>query len=41
MLAPNSQLWIEAGVIAGILARTQNFQPYQRKECLNDALIHI
>ncbi|TIX20255.1 MAG: type II toxin-antitoxin system VapC family toxin, partial [Mesorhizobium sp.] len=36
-----SQLWIEAGVISGILARTQNFQPYQRKECLNDALIYL
>ncbi|RUV82144.1 PIN domain-containing protein [Mesorhizobium sp. M1A.F.Ca.IN.020.06.1.1] len=41
LLTPDSQLWIEAGVIAGILARTQNFQPHQRKECLNDALIYL
>ncbi|RWE19396.1 MAG: PIN domain-containing protein [Mesorhizobium sp.] len=41
LLTPDSQIWIEAGVIAGILARTQNFQPHQRKECLNDALIYL
>jgi hypothetical protein len=28
-------------VVAGILARKQGFQPYQRKECLNDALIYL
>ena len=28
-------------LIAGILARTQGFQPHQRKECLNDALIFL
>ena len=41
LLTPDHQLWIEAGVIAGTLARTQNFQKHQRKECLNDALIYL
>lgn len=39
VLAPDPQIWAEAGLIAGTLARTQRFQPHQRKECLNDALI--
>lgn len=39
LLTPDAQSWTEAGLIAGVLARTQNFQPTQRKECLNDALI--
>ena len=39
LLAPDADIWADAGVIAGTLARTQAFQPYQRKECLNDALI--
>ncbi|EIM31130.1 type II toxin-antitoxin system VapC family toxin [Microvirga lotononidis] len=38
---PDEQTWIEAGLIAGILARTQGYQPHQRKECLNDALIYL
>ncbi len=32
---------MDAGVIAGTLARTQRFQPHQRKECLKDALIFL
>jgi len=39
ILEPNAQIWVDAGLIAGTLARTQTFQPHQRKECLNDALI--
>ena len=39
ILEPDAQAWIDAGLIAGTLARTQTFQPHQRKECLNDALI--
>lgn len=39
ILVPDEQVWTDAGVIAGMLARTQGFQPHQRKECLNDALI--
>lgn len=41
VLSPDSQTWAEAGLIAGTLARTQGFQPHQRKECLNDALIFL
>lgn len=41
VLVPDHQIWIDAGVIAGTLSRTQNFQKHQRKECLNDALIYL
>jgi predicted nucleic acid-binding protein len=41
LLTPDAQIWAEAGLIAGTLARTQNFQWHQRKECLNDALIFL
>jgi predicted nucleic acid-binding protein len=41
LLTPDAQIWADAGVIAGTLARTQHFQPAQRKECLNDALIFL
>ena len=39
LVTPDAQVWADAGVIAGTLARTQGFQPHQRKDCLNDALI--
>ncbi|MBI4922134.1 MAG: type II toxin-antitoxin system VapC family toxin [Devosia nanyangense] len=41
VLTPDAQIWTEAGLIAGTLARTQRFQRHQRKECLNDALIYL
>jgi len=41
LVTPDEQVWIDAGVIAGTLARTQGFQPHQRKDCLNDALIFL
>lgn len=41
LLTPDPEIWAEAGLIAGTLARTQNFQRHQRKECLNDALIFL
>jgi predicted nucleic acid-binding protein len=41
LVVPDAHIWADAGVIAGTLARTQGFQPYQRKECLNDALIFL
>ena len=28
-------------MVAGTLARTQGYQPHQRKACLNDALIFL
>jgi len=39
LLTPDAQVWTDAGLVAGTLARTQGFQPHQRKEMLNDALI--
>jgi predicted nucleic acid-binding protein len=39
LLTPDAEIWTEAGLAAGTLARTQNYQRHQRKECLNDALI--
>ena len=39
LLTPDADVWTDAGVIAGSLARTQGLQPYQRKDLLNDALI--
>ncbi len=41
LLTPDAETWTQAGVIAGTLARVQNFQPHHRKECLNDALIFL
>jgi predicted nucleic acid-binding protein len=41
LLVPDGEAWLEAGLIAGSLARTQGFQRHQRKECLNDALIFL
>ncbi len=41
LVTPDAQVWADAGVIAGTLARTQGWQPRQRKECLNDALIFL
>ncbi len=38
---PDAETWHLAGVVAGTLARTQGFQPQQRMECLNDALIYL
>ena len=41
LVTPDAQVWTDAGVVAGMLARTQGFQPHQRKECLNDTLIFL
>ena len=41
LVTPDAQVWTDAGVIAGTLARTQGFGPHQRKERLNDALIFL
>lgn len=41
LLTPDAQVWADAGLVAGTLARTQGYQPHQRKECLNDALIFL
>lgn len=39
--APDAEIWSAAGVLAGTLARLQGFQPHQRKDALNDALIYL
>ncbi|WP_241527397.1 MULTISPECIES: type II toxin-antitoxin system VapC family toxin [Sphingomonas] len=41
LLTPDPEIWVEAGLIAGTLARIQNYQRHQRKEALNDALIFL
>lgn len=41
VLNPSADIWVDAGLIAAALARTQGFQSHQRKECLNDALIML
>lgn len=41
LLTPDAETWAQAGLIAGALARTQNYQRHQRKESLNDALIFL
>jgi predicted nucleic acid-binding protein len=41
VLVPSERDWVEAGLLAGAVARCQNFQPRQRKELLNDALIYV
>lgn len=41
LVTPDRAMWADAGIIAGILARIQGYQPWQRKECLNDALVYL
>jgi predicted nucleic acid-binding protein len=41
LLTPDAQVLADAGLIAGTLARAQGFQPHQRKELFNDALIFL
>jgi len=39
VLAPEPLIWLEAGVLSGMLARLQQYSPDQRRHVLNDALI--
>jgi predicted nucleic acid-binding protein len=39
--APDAEVWAAAGITAGTLTRLQGFQPHQRKDALNDALIYL
>ncbi len=41
MLVPDAQTWADAGLLAGVLARTQNFQKQQLKDLLNDAFVYL
>ena len=41
LLVPDEQIWLESGIVAGMLWRIQGYKPQQRKDCLNDALIYL
>lgn len=41
VLIPDAQVWMEAAILSGTVARTQGYQAHQRKEALNDALIYL
>jgi predicted nucleic acid-binding protein len=41
LLTPDAQVWTEAGLIAGTLARTQGYGKAQLKGLLADALIYL
>lgn len=38
-IAPDAQIWREAGILSGILARVQGYGKDQRRRVLNDALL--
>jgi predicted nucleic acid-binding protein len=40
-ISPSTEAWLEASVLAGILARTQRFPKEDRRKLLNDALIFL
>jgi predicted nucleic acid-binding protein len=39
MITPDSEIWWEAGILSGILARVQGYGKEQRRRVLNDALL--
>lgn len=41
VLNPDAATWTAAGLVAGTLSRTQNYQPHQKGAFLNDAVIHL
>lgn len=38
-IAPDREVWIEAGILCGVLARLQNYGNVERRRLLNDALL--
>jgi len=38
---PDQNVWREAGILSGILARLQGYEKNQRRRTLNDALLHL
>lgn len=40
-LATDSEIWREAGILSGTLARLQGYQSDQRRRVLNDALLFV
>ena len=41
IIAPSYELWLEAAMMAGILARTQTIPKQDRRKFLNDALLFL
>jgi predicted nucleic acid-binding protein len=41
ILAPDREIWREAGILAGLLARLQQFGRNEQRKALNDALIYL
>lgn len=41
ILSPDREIWREAGILAGMLARLQNYEKDDRRKALNDALIFL
>ncbi len=41
ILAPDREIWREAGILAGLLARLQQFGKNEQRKTLNDALIYL
>jgi predicted nucleic acid-binding protein len=41
ILAPDRDIWREAGMLAGLLARLQGYAKKERRRALNDALIYL
>lgn len=38
-VSPDREMWLEAGVLSGVLSRLQNYKPVGRRRVLNDALL--
>jgi hypothetical protein len=38
-ITPDSEIWWEAGILAGVLARVEGYGKEQRRRVLNDALL--
>lgn len=41
VVTPDDEVWARAGLLTGMLARSQGYQAHQRKELLADALIYL
>ena len=41
VVTPDDEVWMRAGVVTGMLARSQAYQAHQRKELLADALLYL
>ena len=38
-ITPDREIWIEAGILSGILARLQNYAAADRRRVMNDAML--